>query len=355
MDIVYTGGKYKIYNTGVTTFNALPLGTYYITFSQMEGFSLVPSGTLGEVGKVYGRVEEIVDKILKGYNDSDRNFGVILSGIKGGGKSLTVKRLAQKAQYPIIIVDHNYENLTQFLESIQQEVILIFDEFDKVFTSKGNMFDNQTELLTLFDGIYSSKKLFIITCNDVYALNNYYLNRPGRFHYHFKYTVPTEEEIKQYLLDNLANPDTNIINTLLRCSNSTNLTFDCLRSICFELNRGYSLADTLNDLNIRVEAKYYNLIIKFSNGRIETLKEIKLSPFTDDTIDIDCEFKEDNTYYDMTLVFNTKDIVRDIRDNLIIPGSDVQKRYTDYKPDVSQIELTPVVKSNHNSLLRLLV
>ena len=66
MDIIYTGGKYKVYDTGVTTYNTLPIGTYYIEFNQLEGFSLIPSATVAKAEKVYGRVEEIVDKILKG-------------------------------------------------------------------------------------------------------------------------------------------------------------------------------------------------------------------------------------------------------------------------------------------------
>ena len=46
MDIIYTGGKYKVYNTGVTTYNTLPIGTYYIEFNQLEGFSLIPSANV---------------------------------------------------------------------------------------------------------------------------------------------------------------------------------------------------------------------------------------------------------------------------------------------------------------------
>ena len=356
MDIIYTGGKYKVYDTGVTTYNTLPIGTYYIEFNQLEGFSLTPSANVAKAEKVYGRVEEIVDKILKGYQDSTRNFGVILSGIKGGGKSLTIKMLAEKAQYPIIIIDRNYENLTQFLASIQQEVILIFDEFDKVFTDRNRGFDTQDALLSLFDGIYESKKLFIIVCNESRSLDEYYLNRPGRFHYHFKYTVPSETEIKQYLLDNLNNPDPTTIELIIRCSSSTNMTFDCLRSICFELNRGYSLSESLADLNIRIEPKKYNLIVKFSNGRVETVNNYYLSPFTDEVVDFDLSFRDNNNeYIDMTIVFSANDIVRDVRNNLIVPGGDVEKKYTHYAPDITVIELVPVAGYDHGSLTRLLV
>ena len=83
MDIIYTGGKYKVYDTGVTTYNTLPIGTYYIEFNQLEGFSLIPSANVAKAEKVYGRVEEIVDKRLK----TELAAGVQLSGQQGSGYS----------------------------------------------------------------------------------------------------------------------------------------------------------------------------------------------------------------------------------------------------------------------------
>ena len=57
----------------------------------------------------------------------------------------------------------------------------------------------------------------------------------------------------------------------------------------------------------------------------------------------------------MTIVFSANDIVRDVRNNLIVPGGDVEKKYTHYTPDITVIELVPVAGSDYNSLTRLLV
>ena len=49
----------------------------------------------------------------------------------------------------------------------------------------------------------------------------------------------------------------------------TDLTYDCLRAIAFELNRGYGLQETLDDLNItRTEALKYTFALTFSDGKV---------------------------------------------------------------------------------------
>lgn len=64
----------------------------------------------------------------------DRNLGVILSGDKGIGKSMFGRMLSEMAVasgYPVLIVDTYYPGISSYLDSIQQEVVVFFDEFDK--------------------------------------------------------------------------------------------------------------------------------------------------------------------------------------------------------------------------------
>lgn len=42
-----------------------------------------------------------------------------------------------------------------------------------------------------------------MTCNELYSLNSYIVNRPGRFHYHFRFDYPSPEAIREYLSDKL--------------------------------------------------------------------------------------------------------------------------------------------------------
>ena len=105
--------------------------------------------------------------------------------------------------YPLIIVNTYIPGIADFLSQIDQEIVVLLDEFDKTFNggkdNSNNAKDPQTEMLTLFDGINSGKKMFIVTCNDLRGLNDYLVNRPGRFHYHFRFEYPQAEEIREYM------------------------------------------------------------------------------------------------------------------------------------------------------------
>lgn len=84
--------------------------------------------------KIYGNSKDRVDKVLKSFKIADRNFGIILSGQKGIGKSLFAKMLAEAALkdgYPVLTVGAYVLGINEFLSSIDQEVVVIFDEFEK--------------------------------------------------------------------------------------------------------------------------------------------------------------------------------------------------------------------------------
>ena len=272
MNVVNSGSSYQIYGNGLNVYKALPSQVYEVTFSQFTGFSLVQHDDL-EVNedKIYGSYDKRADKILKSFGATNRNLGVILSGIKGSGKSLFARMLSEKAlkaNMPVIIVSDYVPGIANFISSINQEVMILFDEFEKIF-SKNKDRDPQEELLSLFDGIDSGKKLFIITCNEVYKLNDYYLNRPGRFHYHFIFSYPSIEEITEYVNDKLLPKYKHNIPHIIRFATRTNVTYDILRAIVFDLNLGYDFVNTILDLNIeREKNQFYRIVIELSNGVI---------------------------------------------------------------------------------------
>ena len=151
-----------------------------------------------------------------------------------------------------------------FISSIKQECIIVFDEFEKVFDDDEG---EQDALLSLFDGIDSGKKLYVITCNAVAGLSEYLLNRPGRFHYHFTFGTLTSEEIRGYLEDNLNNAAKSQLESVIQLGMVTGFTYDILRAITFELNQGYGLEETLQDLNVSQDDNLMlRIYIKFTNG-----------------------------------------------------------------------------------------
>lgn len=272
MNIVICGSSARVYGEDVQTCKSLLVGTYDVCFNQMSGFSLCRRNDLyPNEEKIYGSHPKKVEKVMKTFKAVNRNLGVILSGRKGSGKSLFVRILSQEVLsngMPVIIVSGCYPGISDFISSIEQEVLVVFDEFEKVFGHTDDEHDPQNELLPLFDGIDNGKKLFVITCNDTNLLNDCLLNRPGRFHYHFDVKNPTEDDIREYMTDNLLPEYADAIESIVRLSILTDVTYDFLRAISFELNQGYSLAETMQDLNIS-DDKYstFDVELVFKNGR----------------------------------------------------------------------------------------
>lgn len=269
MNIVQSGTMFMIYDDSVKTYSELPTGAYEVCFSKMTGFFLKVRNDFKVTEKVYGNHSIKVDKVLKSFQLSDRNFGLILSGQKGIGKSMFMRVLAERAGglgYPVIVVDNYIPGIDNFLSSIDQECVVLFDEFEKTFRQDDDHHEPQEELLSLFDGIDGGKKLFIITCNEIRKLNSYLLNRPGRFHYHFEIMPPTGEEVRDYMIDKLDPAYWDQIDKVVALANSIYMTYDYLRAITFELNQGYPLDEALADLNIARASAEFDITITMHGG-----------------------------------------------------------------------------------------
>lgn len=270
MHIVESGKRYRIFNNAITTYDQLPPKTYRVdydpdtrTFSLLEAHDFEIPET-----KIYGQHLDKVKKVLNAMDKMNRNFGVILSGDKGIGKSLFSKCLGLKARkkgIPVILVNEYNEGIANFLEEIEQTVMILFDEYDKTFNDK--KYNCQAEMLSLFDGVSAGKKLFVITCNEIQSLSQYLINRPGRFHYHFRFLYPTADEIRDYMEDKLDKQYYDEIENVIAFSVRMNLNYDCLRSIAFELNNGLKFQEAINDLNIIRISQYKNIkiIVEFEN------------------------------------------------------------------------------------------
>ena len=273
MNVVNFGSNYQIYGENVKTYKELPALSYDVCFSKEMGFFLTQRPNLiPNEEKIYGSHEKKVRKVMNSFSAFNRNLGLILSGQKGIGKSLFARLLANEAHlqgYPVILVNSYIPGIDNFLATIEQEVVIIFDEFEKNFQKQDRDANHnpQDDMLSLFDGMNNGKKLFVITCNDANLLSSYLLNRPGRFHYHFTIGAPEANEIREYLTDKLAAEYYHYIDDVIRFSNISNVTYDLLRAIAFELNQGETFNDALQILNIRRNDNiFYDIIAYCSNG-----------------------------------------------------------------------------------------
>ena len=148
MQVLNTGTVYRIYDESMRAFTQLPPGVYKIAFNPMAGYSLIKSDPIEINEKIYGNHLKKVEKVYNSFKVFPRNLGVILSGDKGIGKSLFAKLLSVKAienGYPVIMCDTPYPGIADFLGSIQQEIVVLFDEFDKTFAQLEGQGDPQAD------------------------------------------------------------------------------------------------------------------------------------------------------------------------------------------------------------------
>lgn len=288
MNVISVGSTYRIYNDHVITYDQLPAKTYIVRFSEMSGFFLEEFSDI-EVGeeRIYGIHQVKVNKVINAFARFERNLGVILSGDKGIGKSLFARLVSQSAVekgHPVIIVDQYIPGIHNFIDEIEQEVVVLFDEFDKTFADRrdnNGQSSPQTTLLSLLDGVSGGKKLFIITCNSFQGLNDFMINRPGRFHYHFRFEYPSPEEIRIYLQDKLVEEYWGEIPKVINFASRINLNYDCLRAIAYELANGEKFQDAILDLNIlNTSEQLYDLECVFTDGTIMKGRRCRMNLFS---------------------------------------------------------------------------
>ena len=308
MKVTSQGNIYSIHSDLLQTHDNLPPDVYYVRFSMEKGFYLLKRPQLEiKENKIYGILQQKCDKILAAFELFERNLGVIFSGDKGTGKTLSVKQLSLKAiekGYPVLIVDHCSGGLSDFLVSIEQQCVVLFDEFDKTFNS-----ESQNELLSLLDGITVGKKMFVVTCNSLSKLSEFMINRPGRFHYHLRFEYPNATEVREYLEDKLPKQFHNEIKEVVVFSRKVKLNFDCLRAIAFELSMGLSFQEAIKDLNIlNVDTKSYDAALMYDDGAFLTANDLQVDLF-DKNNQVTVRLSDENDDYIVSVSFSVGDLV----------------------------------------------
>lgn len=170
-----------------------------------DAISLEESSGLSLPSKVYctQRDERFIDKVINSYNLSESGFtGVMLAGLKGSGKTVMAKVIANKSGLPIINIDKNIRPyiLRNLVEKLgDTSVCFLFDELDKVLAD----YDDSVLLQVLDGSDTKGKHMILFTCNDDYEISEYLIDRCSRIRYWRKFDEMSPSLIMEVLNDKL--------------------------------------------------------------------------------------------------------------------------------------------------------
>lgn len=268
--------------TTVSHPEGLPKGIYEVKLS-MTGFYLskiAESFTFDY--KLYGLNQKFIDYVLKTYENTTGNLGVLLDGIKGTGKTVTAKEFCNRLQLPVILVqsmgnDTNSKLIKYLSTAIDFDCIFFFDEYEKEFK-------NSSDVLSFMDGTYNSiyRKVFLLTTNELNVDPNL-LGRPSRIRYKKSFSNLSEEVTREILNDILE--DKTAIEKVMELTHSMNIiTIDLIKAIATEINihGAESLPDIKETFNIEFsrfsylyrEVQVRHCDLKFTPENINNLLKI---------------------------------------------------------------------------------
>lgn len=195
---------------------------------------------------------KFISRVINNFNKSgDGTTGVMLSGLKGSGKTITAKQIAINSNLPIILIDKSFRPsllIKLFNQLKDTNVCVLFDEVDKL----GEDYDDDY-LLRILDGANTcGKKLVLCTCNESDSINEYLKDRCSRIRYWREFDELSPSLIQEILKDRLN--DKNEVNPLTDfiVNNFGVISFDNIVSFTDEVNE-YPLAtfeELFKDMNL---------------------------------------------------------------------------------------------------------
>ena len=249
----------------------LPAGNYTVKEMPMGGpLYLEQIDNFTPLAKVYGDCLKNTDRVIRTFLSRPAATGIMLTGEKGSGKTLLTKNIAielAKQGIPTIVINAPWhgDKFNSFIQTITQPCAILFDEFEKTYDR-----DEQEAILTLLDGVFPSKKLFMLTTNDKYRVDYHMRNRPGRIFYMLDFKGLDADFIREYCEDNLENKG-HIEKIVNIASLFAEFNFDMLKALIEEMNRyDETPQESLKMLNAKPEfdggSKYNVEIVR--NGEV---------------------------------------------------------------------------------------
>lgn len=219
----------------------IPAHVYRIAMSK-EGLDLPKDRAKFTMpGKIFGKHRVYRNAIMESFDEKDGTTGVLLNGLKGAGKSMLAEDICNQAikrGMPVLMIDKPIpvEALRGILKIIGP-CCLYFDEFGKIYTDK----NDRAQMLTLFSDTSLKQVLFVLTSNETDELNEYMINRPGRFEFYINYGDIPADTVKEVLKH--FNITGDMYDMLLGYCYQHTLSFDILMYLMKAASRSTTVAD----------------------------------------------------------------------------------------------------------------
>lgn len=239
--------------------------------------------------KIYGEFD--TERYINSFNHSQKNMGILFNGLKGSGKTLESKLLCKEINLPILVVNSYIKGneLQTFLNSMTQEIVVLIDEFEKLYN-----LEQQEELLPLLDGVFNTKCLFILICNDL-DVSKFILNRTGRIRYLKRFGGVSDALAEEIIEDRLENK-TNAQHLKDLVQLMSTVSVDNLLTLIDEMNMYKETAlESVRKLNIQVEHSEFDVIL-FIKGR-RFVSRVHYNPLVTQTLFISYKDDSENTGY----------------------------------------------------------
>ena len=224
--------------------------------------------------KLYGLETALVDRVVKTYNATPHgNLGILLNGLKGTGKTVSSKIMANNLNQPIILVEKRLDGVHQFLNSIPQNITIFIDEYEKVF-------GESSEMLTIMDGASNSthRRVFLFTTNNLYVDSNL-IQRPGRIRYMKKFQDLKPSVVEEIIDDVLEYPEFKQDCVDFICNLET-ITVDIVKAILSEVNiHNESPSEFEAIFNVKKIKGKFNVQMRDEDGTlVELASNVKVYP-----------------------------------------------------------------------------